>query len=415
MFGDDPIEQIRLAVKELEAEDRRGWPGPARSDQLVEVLEVAERLQGEIVRAVADWDARTDWALDGALSPRSWLAHRAPISRAGASRLVGMGRLTREFETTGEALHAGDLSCAHLEVLAPMVRHREPEYTRNEEVLVATAATMKADEFAELARAWRSIADDELSPLDAHQIHERRNLHVHKSLYGMGVLNGDLDAEATATLLAALDLACPPTPPAAPSPRDRSRNDAPTGWSTSPPRSSPPRARAAAYPSVSTSPSTTPPSPARRPTTSASCAATSNASAPSPSKPHYAWRATAPSDAWSCAASPKSSTSAARPASSPQRYRAPSSPATAAAHGPTATDPPCGATTTTSSGGNTAAPPTKKTAASCADATTSSATKAAGTSNDATTEPTKPKNQPPTTSPLAATDAHHPTPDEAST
>ncbi len=65
MFGDDPIEQIRLAVKELDAEDRRSWPGAARSDQLVELLEVAERLQAQIVRAVGEWDARADWALDG--------------------------------------------------------------------------------------------------------------------------------------------------------------------------------------------------------------------------------------------------------------------------------------------------------------------------------------------------------------
>ena len=115
--------------------------GGNRSDQLVEMLEVAERLQAEIVRAVGDWDAQADWALDGALSPRSWLAHRAPITAAGASRLVSMGHLAREHERTGEALHAGDLSCAHVEVLAPMVRHREPEYVRNEEVLVETAAS----------------------------------------------------------------------------------------------------------------------------------------------------------------------------------------------------------------------------------------------------------------------------------
>ena len=218
MFGDDPVEQIRRAVEELAAEDRREWSGPARSDRLVELIEVAERLQAETVWAVAEWDARAEWALDGALSPRSWLAQRTPISRSTASRLVGMARLTRQFETTGEALHAGELSCAHLEVLAPMVRHREPEYERNEQVLVDTAAGMKVDDFAALAGAWRAIADDELSKLDAREIHERRNLHVHKSLYGMGVIGGDLDAEGTETLLRALDLACPPDPTGGPVP-----------------------------------------------------------------------------------------------------------------------------------------------------------------------------------------------------
>ena len=49
MFGDDPVEQIRRAVEELAAEDRREWSGPARSDRLVELIEVAERLQAETV------------------------------------------------------------------------------------------------------------------------------------------------------------------------------------------------------------------------------------------------------------------------------------------------------------------------------------------------------------------------------
>jgi hypothetical protein len=132
MFGDDPIEQIRLAVKDLDAEDRREWSGAARSDQLVELLEVAERLQAAVVRAVGDWDARADWALDGALSPRTWLTHRAAITAVGASKLIGMARLARKHEATGAALRSGDVSCAHVEVLAPMVRRREAEYPRNE-------------------------------------------------------------------------------------------------------------------------------------------------------------------------------------------------------------------------------------------------------------------------------------------
>ena len=165
-----------------------------------------------------------------------------------------MARLTRTFERTGEALCAGDLSCAHVEVLAPMLRNREPEYARNEEVLVESAATMTVDDFAELARNWRSIADDELAPsLDAGEIHERRNLHVHRSLYGMGVLGGDLDAEGTETLLDALDWRVRPMPVGVRSRRVRWRSGAPTRWSTSRRRSSPPKAPELAPESVSTS------------------------------------------------------------------------------------------------------------------------------------------------------------------
>jgi hypothetical protein len=129
-----------------------------------------------------------------------------------------MARLTREHDATGEALRAGDVSCAHLEVLAPMVRNREPEYARTEAALLDAARSMRADAFGVVARHWRGIADDELSKLDARQIHERRNLHIHRSLFGMGVLDGDLDAEGTEILLTALDHAVPPDPTGGPVP-----------------------------------------------------------------------------------------------------------------------------------------------------------------------------------------------------
>ena len=162
------------------------------------------------MRAVGDWDAHTDWALDGALSPRTWLTHRAPITAVGASKLVGMARLARKHDATAEALRSGDVSCAHVEVLAPMVRNREAEYARNETALLGAARSMRADHFGVVARHWRGIADDELSKLDAREIYERRNLHVHQSLFGMGVLDGDLDAEGTDILLKALNHCAPP-------------------------------------------------------------------------------------------------------------------------------------------------------------------------------------------------------------
>ena len=143
-------------------------------------------------------------------SPRTWLTHRAPITAVGASKLVGMARLARKHEATGEALRSGDVSCAHVEVLAPMVRNREPEYARNETALLGAARVDARDDFGMVARHWRGIADDEMSKLDAREIHERRNLHVHKSLFGMGVLEGDLDADGTKILLKALDHCAPP-------------------------------------------------------------------------------------------------------------------------------------------------------------------------------------------------------------
>jgi Domain of unknown function (DUF222)/HNH endonuclease len=210
MIQSDPIEQVRAGLADLVREDRRSWTASGRSARLVELVEAAERLEAELVRCLGEWDAQADWAVDGGLSPRAWLTHRAPISGQRASRLVSAARLCREHEATGEALARGALSSAHVEVLAPMIRNREEEYTRNESALLDAARDLRADDFAVVARHWRGVADDELSQLDAAAMLQRRNLHVSKTLGGMGAIVGDLDAEGTETLLEALDLAAPP-------------------------------------------------------------------------------------------------------------------------------------------------------------------------------------------------------------
>jgi Domain of unknown function (DUF222) len=158
MFGRDPVGQIGEAVGALAADDLRSWSAGARSERLVELLAAAERLQAEIVRTVRVWDAQRDWTLDGALSARSWLTERAPVTAWGASRLVSAARLCRQFPATGQALADGDVSCAHVEVVAPMVRRREAQYGANEETLLEAAGELPVEKFARVAQKWREWA-----------------------------------------------------------------------------------------------------------------------------------------------------------------------------------------------------------------------------------------------------------------
>jgi hypothetical protein len=206
MFGTVPVEELR------------DWSPSARSQRLLELLEQLERLHAEIVKTAGEWDAQGDWAVDGAVSPRAWLAHRTPVTRHRASRLVAQARLCRQHEATSAALEDGTLSSAHLDVLAPMIRGREPEYARCEVELLEAASTLRADDFAVVAHHWREAADDELAQLDAAAMADRVALHVSKTIGGTGVLTGDLDADGTATLLEALDLAAPPDSGAGPEP-----------------------------------------------------------------------------------------------------------------------------------------------------------------------------------------------------
>jgi hypothetical protein len=202
-----PDDVRREGLARLAAEEWAGWSGAARSARLTELVEVGERLQAETLRCAVVWDARADRALDGALSPRSWLAHRTPLSRLQDSRTVSAARLCRRHEATGAALAEGAISCAHVEVLAPVVRGREEEFAASEDVLVAAARELRPDDLAEAARHWRNIVDDHQ---DSAKTFDRRGIGIATTLNGMGVIEGELDQEGTETVIEALDLAAPP-------------------------------------------------------------------------------------------------------------------------------------------------------------------------------------------------------------
>ena len=120
----DLLDDLEVAVSALASVDRSGWSGGVRSDVLVSVLGVRERLDAVIVAITAEWDRDKSWELDGARSPVAWLAHRAPLTRQDASVLVRTARFVRTHEQTAKALDVGDITAGHATVAAQAAKHR---------------------------------------------------------------------------------------------------------------------------------------------------------------------------------------------------------------------------------------------------------------------------------------------------
>src|SRR5690606_6960383 len=114
----DPVAELLVDVKELAAEDRAGWPAGAHTDRLSGLLEVRERFEVEIIRAVAAWDGVQAWALDGGLTAVSWLLARFPLTRTDARTLVDLGGLYRRHPQIAAALDGAEITLVHLRHLA---------------------------------------------------------------------------------------------------------------------------------------------------------------------------------------------------------------------------------------------------------------------------------------------------------
>ncbi len=195
-------------VDALSAEDRSTWSGGARLARLVEIRAAQERLDAEVLRAVADCDAVDAWN-EACLGAVSWLATHAGLVRGAAARVVRTARFVRRHERTAKALDAGDVKVPHVEMLAAVAHRRDELYERDETTLLDAAATVEVQDFPKVTRKWVALADDELAQRDAAFAFERRAIILSPTIGGSG-LSGFLDPEASTIVGSTLDDLQPP-------------------------------------------------------------------------------------------------------------------------------------------------------------------------------------------------------------
>jgi len=210
VFGDacDPLDLIRRGLVALREERRGEWSPGVRADRLVELRALQDRLDAEVVRAVADCDAVDAWS-EAALGGVSWLASNTGMLRRKAARMLRTARHVNRHEQTSKALDTGAVSVAHIELLAEAARRRDDLYAEHETVLLDAARTVEVQDFPLAVRQWASLADDELARRDASFAFEGRGFTLSPTTHG-SVVGGFLDPEASAVVSAVLDAVQPP-------------------------------------------------------------------------------------------------------------------------------------------------------------------------------------------------------------
>lgn len=185
--ADEALGMVLAGVELLGSEERAGWSSAARSGRVLEVADAAERLQAELVRAVAAWDGNGDDAADGSLNATAWLTHRIPCTRASAARLVSASRLTRRNARIEKALDTGEVTVSHVEQIARVVKGREDIFATHGDVLVDAGLELRPEEFRTVAARWRALADDELGRCDDPHDTTRNELTLSPTLGGLSI------------------------------------------------------------------------------------------------------------------------------------------------------------------------------------------------------------------------------------
>jgi hypothetical protein len=155
---------------------------------------------------VSRYNTDGTFAANGMRDMSAFMANKNRVLKSEGNSRVKRAALLADLSLFGEAAVKGEVTSAHIMLLAHVVTaQRLPFALRDETVLLEQAKTFDATSFKTVLQHWASLCDDitdDPGTDDEHQA--RRVLQLRQLLNGMWALNGTLDPETGAALEAAL-------------------------------------------------------------------------------------------------------------------------------------------------------------------------------------------------------------------
>lgn len=198
------IAELLRAAADLHNDDLDARSDESIEQDVVDLCSLIDWARGELVRVVGHWDEKKVWRRDGALSAASWLAHRVPIDRTAALRLVHTARMARHHDATADALAAGEVSVSNVETMAAASFGRDDVLCEEEPEVLALARSQQPEEFRTTMRHWRNRADERLIAAGTFDPAERCYLRGRETLGSLVRVDGLFEADGWSSLLNAL-------------------------------------------------------------------------------------------------------------------------------------------------------------------------------------------------------------------
>lgn len=199
------------AAGEADPADRDPWEIDlgALSDRGVSAAvaalqQVIARLEAVTARVVGEAERRGLPVSDGFGSTTSWLIAASGNPPGVCRSQVRTARRLRQMPATRRAFFAGRISGSRVRLLVEAAEAAPDTFARDEELLVEHARSLDARSFPRAVAHWRRLADQDRFGRDAERQHERRSLCVSATWGGMVRVDGNLDPEGGAVVLAAL-------------------------------------------------------------------------------------------------------------------------------------------------------------------------------------------------------------------
>jgi hypothetical protein len=209
--GDDDLELLAAVARRIAARKLDQLPVAVRAQRVQRLRRLLDALEGQWLKELAGVDGLGAAGADQdqpAESTASWLRDRLHLSGAVAHQSVHTARALFRGPLTGtaQALTSGQISLAHARVLAQGTRHLPDQMAADAEpVLLEAAVRMDPPKLRHVAAYLAEAADRDSAAVARQRRHERRGLWLATTIDNLVAIDGLLEPEAGAVVMAALE------------------------------------------------------------------------------------------------------------------------------------------------------------------------------------------------------------------
>jgi len=163
-----------------------------------------ELARADLVGRIDEMDRRRAFESAGHLSMTSWLRDKCRLTARFAGSLVGAARSLRSMPETRKAYDTAAITFPAVQMLSIAAETHPDVFVRDESMLVEQAKLLTPSSLRTALDYWRQAADGDAGAAAAERKFQRRKLFISQTLDGMVRLDGDLDPEGGAVVIAAM-------------------------------------------------------------------------------------------------------------------------------------------------------------------------------------------------------------------
>ena len=179
------FDQLAVEVKELGRLDPETLDDLSLDEAVTELTRIADAFEAGRARLLEAWDRRRVWAASGARSAAAALATATRHAKPACGSELWLAHAWRHLPLAAEAWGAGEISAAHVRVLARARNARTADtLARDEAMLVHQAQQLRFSQFAQVVDYWLLHADPDGTAQSDLDRRDRRRVHLARTFDG---------------------------------------------------------------------------------------------------------------------------------------------------------------------------------------------------------------------------------------